>query len=122
MTRPSTSRNWYEPGASGIVPGSGRSTTYPFSRAAATNESVSVLRWKARRARFSGARSGSEADNPAVWRPGCHPPASEEPYPETGRTHMLRLQAPLPDDYTLATPDDLVERIAAAKETLGDRL
>jgi quinolinate synthase len=35
---------------------------------------------------------------------------------------MLRLQAPLPDDYTLATPADLVTRIAAAKETLGDRL
>jgi quinolinate synthase len=35
---------------------------------------------------------------------------------------MLRLQAPLPDDYTLATPDELVTRIAAAKETLGDRL
>ena len=35
---------------------------------------------------------------------------------------MLRLQAPLPDDYTLATPDDLVTRITAAKETLGDRL
>ena len=35
---------------------------------------------------------------------------------------MLRLQAPLPDTYTLATPDQLVERIAAAKATLGDRL
>ena len=35
---------------------------------------------------------------------------------------MLRLQAPLPDDYTLATDDDLVDRIAAAKATLGDRL
>jgi quinolinate synthase len=35
---------------------------------------------------------------------------------------MLRLQAPLPDDYTLASPDDLVARIAAAKESLGDRL
>ena len=28
---------------------------------------------------------------------------------------MLRLQAPLPDDYTLATEDELVDRIAAAK-------
>ena len=35
---------------------------------------------------------------------------------------MLRLQAPLPDDYTLATADELVARIAAAKATLGDRL
>jgi quinolinate synthase len=35
---------------------------------------------------------------------------------------MLRLQAPLPDDYTLASPEDLEARIAAAKATLGDRL
>jgi len=35
---------------------------------------------------------------------------------------MLRLQAPLPDDYTLATDDALADRIAAAKATLGDRL
>jgi quinolinate synthase len=35
---------------------------------------------------------------------------------------MLRLQAPLPDDYTLASPDALESRIAAAKEALGDRL
>ena len=35
---------------------------------------------------------------------------------------MLRLQVPLPDDYTLATDDELVARIAAAKAALGDRL
>jgi quinolinate synthase len=35
---------------------------------------------------------------------------------------MLRLQAPLPDDYTLATPDELVSRIGGAKRSLGDRL
>src|SRR5262245_44420950 len=35
---------------------------------------------------------------------------------------MLRLQAPLPDAYTLATPDELVARIAAAKAGLGERL
>jgi quinolinate synthase len=35
---------------------------------------------------------------------------------------MLRLQAPLPDDYTLATEDDLVSRIATAKQALGERL
>src|SRR6476619_3718378 len=43
-------------------------------------------------------------------------------YPATGRPHMLRLQAPLPDDYTLATDDELVDRIAAAKTELGERL
>jgi quinolinate synthase len=35
---------------------------------------------------------------------------------------MFRLQAPLPDEYTLATEDELVDRIAHAKATLGDRL
>ncbi len=35
---------------------------------------------------------------------------------------MLRLQAPLPDDYTRASEDELGERIAAAKHALGDRL
>jgi quinolinate synthase len=35
---------------------------------------------------------------------------------------MLRLQTPLPDRYTLATPDDLDRWIAAAKEARGDRL
>ena len=35
---------------------------------------------------------------------------------------MLRLQAPLPDEYTAATDDELVARIEAAKAALGDRL
>ena len=35
---------------------------------------------------------------------------------------MLRLQAPLSDEYTLASEDELVSRIAAAKAALGDRL
>ena len=35
---------------------------------------------------------------------------------------MLRLQAPLPDRYTLATPDELDGWIRAAKAALGDRL
>jgi len=35
---------------------------------------------------------------------------------------MLRLQPPLPDDYTLATPAQLEARIAAAKAELSDRL
>jgi quinolinate synthase len=35
---------------------------------------------------------------------------------------MLRLQRPLPEDYTNASPDDLAGRIAQAKATLGDRL
>ena len=35
---------------------------------------------------------------------------------------MLRLQAPLPDPYTLATEEELVSHIAEAKKALGDRL
>jgi quinolinate synthase len=35
---------------------------------------------------------------------------------------MLRLQAPLADRYTLATPDEIDEMIATAKAELGDRL
>jgi quinolinate synthase len=35
---------------------------------------------------------------------------------------MLRLQIPLPERYTDASPDELAERIAAAKATLGDRV
>jgi quinolinate synthase len=35
---------------------------------------------------------------------------------------MLRLQLPLPDRYTAATPEDLHARIGAAKATLGERL
>lgn len=35
---------------------------------------------------------------------------------------MLRLQSPLPEGYLTPSPDDLADRIAAAKRTLGDRL
>lgn len=35
---------------------------------------------------------------------------------------MLRLQMPLPDTYTRAAPDELAERIAAAKALLGSRV
>jgi quinolinate synthase len=34
----------------------------------------------------------------------------------------MRLQIPLPDDYTLASPDELEARIRTAKATLGERL
>jgi quinolinate synthase len=40
----------------------------------------------------------------------------EEPH------NMLRLQLPLPERYTAAPPEELAERIAAAKAALGDRL
>ncbi|MFZ4515990.1 MAG: quinolinate synthase NadA [Acidimicrobiia bacterium] len=34
----------------------------------------------------------------------------------------MRLQTPLPDEYTAASPDELVARIGAARQALGDRL
>jgi len=34
----------------------------------------------------------------------------------------LRLQRPLPDEYLAASPEELADRIAAAKATLGERL
>lgn len=37
-------------------------------------------------------------------------------------THMLRLQLPLPERYTSASPEELADRIATAKTVLGDRL
>src|SRR5919108_4546968 len=35
---------------------------------------------------------------------------------------MLRLQTPLPERYIEATPEELADRIAAARAALGDRL
>src|SRR6202011_823788 len=35
---------------------------------------------------------------------------------------MFRLQPPLPEGYTAASPEDLAARISAAKATLGSRL
>src|SRR5271154_4970982 len=65
--------------------------------------------------KLRGRQPRGAGDRAATRRPTRSNPA-------TGRPHMLRLQAPLPDDYTLAADADLVDRIAAAKECLGDRL
>src|SRR6266566_8671396 len=50
-------------------------------------------------------------------------PAGHEPEPpRRGIYNMLRLQAPLPDRYTTATPEELERWIREAKAALGDRL
>ena len=49
------------------------------------------------------------------------PPASIGALPPRGQP-MLRLQAPLPDRYTLAGPEQLRARIRAAKDELGSKL
>src|SRR5262245_57486542 len=69
---------------------------------------------------YSGHISSPGADNPAVGDQAV--PAGQTGAPQKGIEPMLRLQAPLPDRYTLATPADLEEWIRAAKATLGDRL
>src|SRR3954470_2980174 len=70
----------------------------------------------------SGDISRSEADIPADGRPGCPRRLQFGTFLDGGNNRMLRLQAPLPDPYTKAAPDDLKRRIAAAKASLGDRL
>ena len=42
--------------------------------------------------------------------------------PKGATTQMLRIQQPLPDRYTTATPDELATMIGAAKAELGERL
>ena len=69
----------------------------------------------------SGTHISSGADNPAVGDQAVPAGHDRSPTP-LGGTHMLRLQAPLPDRYTLASPDELDGWIAAAKAELGDRL
>jgi quinolinate synthase len=61
------------------------------------------------------------ADNPAVGDQAV--PAGHERNPTPlGGNDMLRLQAPLPDRYTLAAPDELDSWIAEAKASLGSKL
>src|SRR5467141_1675932 len=56
------------------------------------------------------------------WATRLSPPAISGAPSTTGTNSMLRLQAPLPDRYGLASPEQLDEWIAAAKTALGDRL
>src|SRR5918995_1338801 len=91
---------------------------------------------RSRRPTVGGGRPGTAATyplrgrQPRAGRPGCpHRPSigASSPARSLGRVlggpqPMLRLQAPLPDGYAVAPPDELESRIAAAKATLGDRL
>ena len=96
-----------------MLPGSGRATMPHCRGARATHVRVLRCYRDGTPARYPAQKIKlREADNPAVWRPGCHPPARRSPTPLRGGHNMLRLQAPLPDDYTLASPDELVARIA----------
>jgi quinolinate synthase len=50
------------------------------------------------------------------------PAGRDRGFPTGGTTNMLRLQTPLPDRYTLASPDELEKMIRTAKAALGPRL
>src|SRR3989454_12543649 len=58
---------------------------------------------------------------PRGWATRLSPPAANRSFPLGGQ-NMLRLQQPLIDSYTAASPDDLAARIGAAKAALGSRL
>lgn len=63
------------------------------------------------------------ANNPVGEATRLSPLAlSEVSTPDGGFDNMLRIQRPLPDRYTTATPAENGARIAAAKEALGERL
>src|SRR6266511_1665372 len=62
----------------------------------------------------------SRGRQPRGGRPGC-PRRPDRGFPK-GIEPMLRLQAALPDRYTLATPEQLDEWIRAAKAALGSKL
>ncbi len=62
----------------------------------------------------------SQTDNSADGRPGC--PRRSHGRPPQGGAQLIRLQRPLPDRYTSASPDQLAEWIGEAKRKLGDSL
>src|SRR4051794_12791609 len=140
MTRPSRSRNWYDPGLSGMVPAGGRWTTrrvcLPAHRLSVVchpsheeqNGFSSAYCWR-RSPWYCGHISAPRPTSPC-WATRLSAPAVNrsvfcplEPWAGRGGFQpMLRLQVPLPDGYAVAPPDELASRIAAAKATLGDRL
>ena len=102
MTRPSASLNWYEPGASGIVPAGGRCTT-PDGRPVAVH-------WPSRRT------GDIPAGRHPLERPGCPTVQHDPPGRSATCSAAARSRA-----YA-ASPEELAERIAAAKAALGDRV
>src|SRR5262245_20181801 len=117
-----------------MLPASGRATTGPLSRAAVTvafryrQRSEGSTRPECYIRRTAGP--GFPAANTEAPRPTTpwlgdpavrHRPSTSRP--RNGEApNMLRLQVPLPDSYTLASEDELTDRIAAAKRALDDRL
>src|SRR3954449_6548531 len=122
MTRPSLSLNWYEPGASGMVPAGGRwIISLPIVWAGSPEIRKPRLQLTSTPARYP-ATYPFRGRHPRAGRPGCpHRPPIGAPNHPRG-FNMLRLQSPLPDRYTSATPEDIVAWIGAARAELGDRV
>src|SRR5882762_1250623 len=109
MTRPSPSLNWYEPGASGIVPAEGR---WIMLRSSYGRYST-VLGYSSRTPARYPATYQFRGRQPRAGRPGCpHRPPIGAPNP--WGFNMLRLQSPLPERYTSATTEDLDAWMSAA--------
>src|SRR5262245_510629 len=64
----------------------------------------------------------SRDDNPVLGDQAVRTVRQLERQTHTGVQPMLRLQSPLPERYTSATPDQLDAWIASARSTLGDRV
>src|SRR5437764_1347217 len=97
-----------------MVPAGGRAkVTYPFSPSRRT---IAVTpAWYPATYQLRGRQ-------PRGWATRLSPPAVNRGSPTGGQSHMFRVQAPLAERYTNASPDDLAARIGAAKAALGPRL
>src|SRR3954463_1719841 len=137
MTRPCASTNWYDPGASGMLPDSGRFAATAHCRGW-RRPSHGTTRWEVdgkpggspgvmlrrRRARFPGERSPLRGRQPRGVATGLSPAGHEsQPHKAVAKgPNMLRLQVPLPDRYTRLSALELEASIRDAKDALGARL
>src|SRR5438270_8330984 len=97
-----------------MVPAGGRANvTFPFSPPATTIGDNAGL--------VSGDISAPRPTTPSMGDQAV-PTGRESELSHRGKSHMFRVQAPLPERYSDATPGDLAARIGAAKAALGDRL
>src|SRR5207248_7018610 len=78
---------------------------------------------------YNGGNAGLVSGDISVPRPTTPwmgdqavPTGRESELLHRGISHMFRVQAPLPERYTDANPDDLAARIGTAKAALGPRV
>src|SRR5436190_21356603 len=96
-----------------MVPAGGRANvTYPFSPSGRTIRATPA--WYPATYQLRGRQ-------PRGWATRLSPPAVNRSSSTGGQLHMFRVQAPLAERYTNASPDDLAARIEAAKAAPGAR-